>query len=122
MSAPLTPRVYIAGPMTGLPQMNYPAFVEAAARWREAGWDVVAPHENFDGDTTLPYGTYIRADLAMLLTATAIALLPGWEHSRGARFELHAAQLMGFDMYDAVSMDPVSPPRVATDLMLERAA
>lgn len=45
-------RVYIAGPMTGLPEYNFPAFHAAAKAWRDAGWEVLNPAEAFDGDTT----------------------------------------------------------------------
>lgn len=39
-------RIYIAGPMTGLPDNNYPAFHEAAARLRKRCWHVENPAEN----------------------------------------------------------------------------
>jgi hypothetical protein len=34
MTETTKPRIYIAGPMTGLPDMNYPAFYAAADAWR----------------------------------------------------------------------------------------
>ena len=107
-------RVYIAGPMTGLPEFNYPAFGDAATRWRAAGHDALSPAENFNGDTTRDYREYIKADILMLARADAIALLPGWEKSRGARFELHAAQMMGLAVFDAVTLEPLSPATLIT--------
>lgn len=111
-------RVYIAGPMTGKPDFNYPAFFAARDRWKEVGCDVLCPAENFGGDTTRNYREYIRADLAMLLEADAIVMLPGWEESKGARFELHVAQLLGLRIYvDAVSVScEAETPIVATVL------
>src|SRR5690606_26470176 len=38
-------RIYIAGPMTGLPDLNFPAFHAEAARLRSRGVDVVNPAE-----------------------------------------------------------------------------
>ena len=45
--------IYLSGPMTGLPEFNYPAFHEAARRWRAIGWDVINPAEHFEGRTDL---------------------------------------------------------------------
>ena len=36
-------RIYVAGPMSGLPAFNFPAFHEAAADLRACGFDVVNP-------------------------------------------------------------------------------
>ena len=38
-------RVYVAGPMRGYVDYNYPAFDSACEVLREAGYDVVSPHE-----------------------------------------------------------------------------
>lgn len=89
-------RVYIAGPMTGYQEHNYPAFIDAAATLRDLGHDVVSPHELHDDDMTRPFDWYLRRDLAALMTCDAIALLPGWAQSRGARLEHHVA--CGLDM------------------------
>ena len=37
--------IYVAGPMTGLPKLNYPKFRRVTARLRRQGWDVVSPVE-----------------------------------------------------------------------------
>lgn len=94
--------VYLAGPMTGIPEYNFPAFHEAAIAWRAAGWRVENPAENFGGRVDLPRTTYIREDLRRLLTVDAVAFLPGWQHSRGARLEAMAARELELAMYAAV--------------------
>lgn len=109
--APPQRRVYISGPMTGIPDWNYPAFNEAAARWRAAKWHVENPAENFGGRTDLPYHVNIREDINQLLRVDAIALLPGWSKSRGARFELRVAQMLELEVYDTTNLDfPISMP------------
>lgn len=44
--------VYIAGPMSGKKDYNYPAFEAAAAEIRAAGYNVISPHELHNGNTS----------------------------------------------------------------------
>ena len=97
-------RVYIAGPMTGHADHNYPAFHAAAERFRAAGWEVANPAENFDGRTDLPRESYLRADVALLVDCDAIALLSGWEDSLGARMEYLIARAFGMEILDAETL------------------
>lgn len=106
-------RVYIAGPMTNMPLENFPAFDAAAERFRAAGWDVHNPaeisraHRAANPDRDIPtngYRDFIPLDIAAIATCDAVALLPGWEQSRGVRFELHAAELFGCAVLDAETM------------------
>ena len=100
-------KVYLAGPMTGLPDFNMPAFHAAADRLRHNGWDVVNPAEHFDGRTDLPRDMYLRADLAELVKCNAIAFLPGWQDSRGATMEYFVACELGMTALDAESGEPL---------------
>jgi len=100
-------RIYIAGPMTGIPKHNFPAFHAAAERLRQAGWEVVNPAENFGGQTDLPRETYLRADVALLVTCNAIAMLPGWEDSQGAKLEYLLARELGMPVLDAETLKPL---------------
>lgn len=103
------PTIYLAGPMTGLPDYNYPAFHAAAAAWRARGHRVINPAENFDGDVNLPRLVYIRKDLGQLINeCTAIAFLPGWQKSRGATLEHAVALGLGYPMFDAVTFEPLA--------------
>jgi hypothetical protein len=100
-------RIYVAGPMSGYLDCNYPAFHAAATAWRAAGWEVVNPAENFGGQQGLPYADYMRQDLTQLLTCDAIALLPGWEKSKGASLEHHVAVVLELRILDAQAVEPV---------------
>lgn len=118
-------RVYIAGPMTGFPEYNFPAFHEAARVWRSQGHDVVNPaemDEQLDGfnpkaDAAKPHEVYMRRDLPALCGCDAVALLPGWRDSKGARNEVAVARMCGLDLYEVDQCDgrwrvipPDAPP------------
>ena len=89
------PRIYLSGPMTGLPECNHPAFDAAAARWDAQGWVVLNPADACDRAPGLPRRQYMRWDLGHLLAADAIALLDGWRGSIGARLEVRIAVEVG---------------------------
>ena len=102
----MTKRIYIAGPMTGLPELNFPAFHAMAAHLRSLGHHVVNPAE-INVDPAKGWAECMRADIRELVSCTAICLLPGWEKSRGASLEHHIAQSLGFEvmtMEEAASM------------------
>ena len=90
-------RVYISGPMTGLPDNNFPSFHSAAAALRACGYEVVNPAEIDPGVSADIVGekafwqACMRADIRALCECEALALLPGWERSKGAHLELHLA-------------------------------
>lgn len=90
-------RVYIAGPMTGLPEFNYPAFNAAAAELRAAGYHVENPAENPE-PASGTWAAYMRMAIAQLVTCDAIYLLPGWAKSRGAKVEVELAQTLGIEL------------------------
>lgn len=86
-------KLYIAGPMTGLPEYNFPVFAEAARNLRLAGFEVFPAHEIDHGEDPanighLTHEQYLKADLRVLLQCDAAAFLPGWTCSRGATVEM----------------------------------
>jgi len=105
--------LYLSGPMSGLPENNYPAFHAAAASLRRAGYRVVNPAELHPhgwcrrimahvfsalmrrAHPRPSWSEYMRADLAALLRCDAIVMLPGWEASKGARCEVSIASELG---------------------------
>jgi hypothetical protein len=85
-------RIYIAGPMSDLPEHNFPAFNAAAAWLRGAGYYVINPAElNEVGDGRSRQEIATR-DLTGLLLCDAICLLPSWGTSWGAKTELAVAE------------------------------
>jgi hypothetical protein len=94
-------KIYIAGPMTGLPELNYPAFHAAAATLRAQGHHVENPAENPVPCCGTWHG-YMRLALKQLADCDAIQLLPGWERSRGAMIEFNLAKSLSLEILGAV--------------------
>lgn len=88
------PRVYLSGPMSGLPGLNFAAFDAAAHQLRTQGLTVVNPTE-LNPDPSAAWHDCMRRDIQALCDCTHIALLPGWQHSQGAMLELQIAHRLG---------------------------
>lgn len=108
-------RIYIAGPMRGVEEFNFPAFHSAAAQLRAAGHEVFDPAERDVGAGFDPTGLTGHEDLAALgfnlrealgvdlawitADADAVCVLVGWEESRGARAEVAVAEALGLQVF-----------------------
>ena len=113
------PRIYIAGPMRGYPRWNFDAFQAAAERWEKLGYVPISPAAvdlalGFDPDgppdqvdDQFMRGVLFRDAHLLIYECDAIAMLPGWETSRGAQFEFAAASLRDLPVFDAVSGAPL---------------
>lgn len=108
----MTRRFFIAGPMTGFEDWNYPAFDDAAARLRaHFGSGVIYnPANNHARKTDLPRHQYIMKTLDQLLYLAAlhnssgldeslVTVLPGWELSDGAKLEVEASRQLGLPVF-----------------------
>jgi hypothetical protein len=103
-------KLYLAGPMRGIAQFNFPAFDAGAARLRARGHVVISPAELDrqsginENDDNLP-SDFLRGamkrDLAAICECDGIALLSGWEKSKGVAVELALAKLLGLEIIDA---------------------
>lgn len=96
-------RIYLSGKMTGLPLMNYPAFHAEAARLRALGYEVENPAENPPQDS---WSAYMKQSCAQMLTCDAIAVLPNWSLSKGARIEVQLAFQCGMRFMRAADIQP----------------
>lgn len=102
-------KIYLAGPMSGYPRWNFPAFEAAAAQLRALGYEVVSPAENdlaHGVDPNAPgftftekdYADAMRRDVAILLEVDGVALLDGWNESRGASLEAQIGLALGLEV------------------------
>jgi hypothetical protein len=101
-------KIYLAGPMTGYDELNFPLFHAETARLRALGYEVVNPAEINPEVPDRPdvfwseaqwmayWVACMRADIKQLVDCDAVALLPGWQQSRGAKLEHMIATSLGF--------------------------
>ena len=113
-------KVYLCGPMANLPYFNFPAFFDAEKQLRDRGYEVFNPAKKDieifgEGIANCPTGTHeeaerivgrpvtyeecLRIDLNWILDyADCIALLPGWENSRGCKVEQALAECLDLEV------------------------
>jgi dienelactone hydrolase len=112
-------KLYLAGPMSQKPFFNYPAFHAAEAELTDVGHEVFSParmtefDHGADYSTRYPTGDHAAAVcdgfnfrramawnlMAICNEVDAIALLPGYEQSKGTQVELAVARLLGIPSY-----------------------
>jgi DNA-binding transcriptional regulator YdaS (Cro superfamily) len=96
--------IYLSGPMTGKPELNFPAFNAEAARLRNLGLRVINPAE-VDLPPDSDWAEFMRIDLAdMLEHCDTVGTLPGWERSKGASTEVYLARQLGMRVVRASSL------------------
>ena len=111
-------KVYIAGPMRGYPEYNFPAFDYAARRLRQAGHEAINPAELdrvvhiHEWTDPLPDGFMrgaLKRDLVAICDeAEGMVLLPGWTLSSGVKVEHELADCLGLPVFfaaDAVKLE-----------------
>ncbi|MCS4250647.1 DUF4406 domain-containing protein [Pseudomonas sp. BIGb0164] len=93
-------RVYVAGPMTGIADFNYPAFNAVADQLRAQGYEVENPADRGIVEGA-QWAEYIAYDLTRLGLCGVIALLPDWEKSQGAKLEVLIAERLGMTVVNS---------------------
>ena len=105
--------IYIAGPMRGYKDYNFPAFDAATVELEKQGWNVISPAQmdrdvGFDpskGEVTPEFirEAMLRDVEAIIKHADAIAMLEGWRDSDGARAEWAIAIWKRIPVYERPS-------------------
>lgn len=129
------PKAYIAGPMRGHPQSNFPAFDRAAALGRSLGWEIISPAEMdraagdnaeaeplpFNGGSPEVNRRFARRDVEEIMSLRAengdvIALLPGWQTSTAAPAEVALARWVKLGFVDARTFLPLKVELVGQEI------
>ena len=96
-------RIYLSGPMKGIPKYNFPEFHRICKRLRNCGYFVYNPAEDHEGPKGWKF--YMQKDIRIMLNLCldAIVLMPGWKDSEGAEIELYIAkQLLKIPAYEYI--------------------
>lgn len=99
--------------MTGIEDLNHPAFFEAEFQLKVQGYTVINPAAMDEGLGLNPHIEVMdpeflkkaaQRDLEAVIASDGIVLLPNWERSKGARAELAVAQWLDKKIYLYPSM------------------
>lgn len=102
--------IYLSGPITGVIDWNQEAFYKADKYYRNCGYYVLNPHRIAKSMGDPSETEILREELTQLLqNADLMALLPGWENSKGALVEVATALAAGIPIIRAFSHSPLHP-------------
>jgi hypothetical protein len=106
----MTMKLYLAGPMSGYPDLNFPLFHAECTRLRGLGLEIINPAE-INADPATGWQACMRLDIAELVKCDGIALLPDWHLSRGALLEHHIARSLDMHVFVAaeITIHPHDP-------------
>jgi hypothetical protein len=97
---------YLAGPMSGYPEFNYPTFTSTTIMLRQSGFVVYSPHEvpwptaeATLNDQEALWKYMMRQTRKMQRRCNSIILMAGWASSRGAKIELQRAMSMDHQIF-----------------------
>jgi hypothetical protein len=111
-------KLYIAGPMTGIESRNFPAFDQADKFFRQKGYEVINPAILAGSDVpdtgvhSKHYFDMLKRDIRLLVECDAIAMLPGWQNSKGARLEYFIARTFNLIILDAITGEALELPDI----------
>lgn len=91
---------YISGPITGIVDLNRPAFEHLESILTGKGYKVVNPHKLHDPNKIETWDHYMRVDVEALLKCGFCVMLPGWQNSTGAIFEYITAETLNIPVID----------------------
>lgn len=91
-------KVFISGPMRGLPNYNFPKFDAIEKLLKENGYDVVNPahiSRSYKESTILnnkdKFNEMVERQLTELRKCNLMLVLDGWENSAGVKVEIEEA-------------------------------
>lgn len=116
-------KVYISGPMTGIPDYNRSEFKKAEDKFTQMNFEVINPHNLFTKEELDEifskvkskeiteedaWGIFMKRDIEHLMKCDFVAILPYWETSRGANLELANAKAVKMPIINADTLQEMT--------------
>jgi nucleoside 2-deoxyribosyltransferase len=106
-------KVYLAGPMRGYPEFNFPAFDAYRDALIKKGYEVISPADldrkaGFDPSDVVTgelQREMITRDVQAICTCDALVLMPGWESSTGVKVEKALAEFLNLEVFKINEMN-----------------
>jgi len=112
-------KVYLSGPITGKANFNVEEFKKYENKFKNLNFNVVNPHNLFSKDEVSEmyekldnqeitfeefHGFFMRRDIIEMMSCDFVALLNGYETSKGANIEVNLARNINMPIIDAVTL------------------
>ncbi len=105
--------------MSGIKNLNFPQFHKVAAELRSNGYEVISPAEvelskypkgyvPFDKeDAEEMYNAFMKEDIKQMMDCDTVAVLEGWQKSKGAQIEVGLAFDLGMNIVNADTLEKI---------------
>ncbi len=112
-------KVYLSGPITGKPNLNIEEFEKYEQKFKNLNYEVVNPHKLFtkekidemnlkleNKEITFEefHAYFMRRDIKEMMDCDFVALLKGYENSKGANIEVYIARNINMPIVDAITL------------------
>ena len=116
---PIYKKVYLSGPMTGKINLNFEEFDKYEKKFKNLNFEVVNTHNLFTKEETDEiyrkfenkeitfeelHGYFMRKDIKEMMDCDFVAVLDGWEQSKGANIEVYIARNISMPIVSAVTL------------------
>lgn len=113
-------KVYLSGPITGIQNYNIAEFKKYEKKFKHLNFEVVNPHKLFSKEevdeinkaydekkiTFEEYHSYfMKRDIKEMMNCDFIAVLDGWEKSKGANIEVYIARNINMPIVSAITLN-----------------
>lgn len=103
---PVYKKVYLSGPITGMPNLNIDEFQKYEDKFKNLNFEVINPHKLHTEEETksFTWSQFMKQDIKFMVECDFVAVLNGWEKSKGANLEVYIARNIDMPIIDATTL------------------